>query len=65
MNDLPLVLYAFVDADGRIVSHGHGYGDDVFAQAAPDGLVIVERPDHVTAFRRWRWTGAEWVLENS
>lgn len=63
MIDETLILYAHVDADGRILGHGHAYGLDAFRQIVPEGAACVTRPAHVTAFQPWRLVDGVWILE--
>lgn len=56
-------LWAHVDGDGRIVTHGACATSDLNLQPTPDGLHFVERPDYVTAFEPWRLVNGEWIKE--
>ena len=62
IDDIP-TLYAHIDADGRILGHGHAFGLDAFRQVVPEGAICVVRPEHVTAYQPWRLVDGEWALE--
>lgn len=50
-----MILWAHIDADGNVLSHGVSQWQDVFLQPLSDGAICVSRPESVTCYSNHKY----------